>query len=123
MPLIILTKYLLFSYWQVFIKVLDVNDNPPKFSRALYARKLVENVAVDTVVQVVHANDADIGKNGNVKYKITAGNEAGNVTLKTMSIYLDIDWKISEVDIVWRPGYTVSYYLGQVNGMLRPRRN
>ncbi|XP_078366665.1 protocadherin Fat 4-like [Oculina patagonica] len=70
---------------EVFIKVLDVNDNPPKFTRDLYARKLVENVAVDTVVQVVHANDADIGKNGNVKYKITTGNEAGLFSIRELT--------------------------------------
>ena len=69
-----------------------MNDNPPKFTRALYARKLVENVAVDTVVQVVQAKDADIGKNGKVRYKITAGNEAGKCIFKnSMNICLVID--------------------------------
>ena len=72
-----------FSYFlKVLIQVFDVNDNSPEFTRALYARKLVENVAVDTVVQVVQANDADVGKNGHVRYNITAGNEAGNVSIK-----------------------------------------
>lgn len=69
-------------YLKVFIQVFDVNDNSPKFTRALYTRKLVENVAVDTVVQVVQANDADVGKNGHVRYNITTGNEAGNITMK-----------------------------------------
>lgn len=71
-----------FSNLKVFIQVFDVNDNSPEFTRALYARKLVESVAVDTVVQVVQANDADVGKNGHVLYNITAGNEAGNVFTK-----------------------------------------
>ena len=62
----------------MFVEVLDVNDNFPKFTRRLYERKLVENVAVATVVQVVRANDADVGKNGNVRYMISAGNKAGN---------------------------------------------
>ena len=74
--------YIFFFNSKVFIQVLDVNDNSPEFTRALYTRKLVENVAVDTVVQVVKANDADIGKNGHVLYNITAGNEAGNISLK-----------------------------------------
>lgn len=69
-------------YLKVFIQVFDVNDNSPKFTRALYTRKLVENVAVDTVVQVIQAKDADVGKNGHVRYNITAGNEAGNITMK-----------------------------------------
>lgn len=71
-----------FSNLKVFIQVFDVNDNSPEFTRALYARKLVENVAVGTVVQVVQANDADVGKNGHVLYNITAGNEAGNAFIK-----------------------------------------
>lgn len=70
------------KYSKVFIQVFDVNDNSPEFTRDLYARKLVENVAVDTVVQVVQANDADVGKNGHVRYNITAGNEVGNVSVK-----------------------------------------
>lgn len=71
-----------FSNLKVFIQVFDVNDNSPEFTRASYERKLVESVAVDTVVQVVQANDADVGKNGHVLYNITAGNEAGNVSIK-----------------------------------------
>jgi len=74
-------KNIFFFNLQVFIQVFDVNDNSPEFTRDLYARKLVENVAVDTVVQVVQANDADVGKNGHVRYNITEGNEAGNVYL------------------------------------------
>ena len=72
----------MFFNLKVFIQVFDVNDNSPEFTRDLYARKLVENVAVETVVQVVQANDADVGKNGHVRYSITAGNEAGNVSIK-----------------------------------------
>lgn len=49
------------------------------FSHDLYVRKVSENVAVGTTVQVVQANDYDSGKNGDVRYHIVTGNEAGNV--------------------------------------------
>ena len=49
------------------------------FTRDLYARKVSENVAVGTTVQVVKANDYDSDRNGDVRYHIVTGNEAGNV--------------------------------------------
>lgn len=49
------------------------------FTHDLYARKVSENVAVGTTVQVVKANDYDSGKNGDVRYHIVTGNKAGNV--------------------------------------------
>lgn len=49
------------------------------FTLDLYARKVSENVAVGTTVQVVKANDYDSGKNGDLRYHIVSGNEAGNV--------------------------------------------
>ena len=59
-----------------------MNDNSPVFTQDLYARKVVENVAVGTTVEVIRADDADADRNGQVRYKIMAGNEAGNVSCK-----------------------------------------
>ena len=56
-----------------------MNDNSPVFTRTLYVRKVVENVAVGTTVEVIRADDADAGRNGQVRYRIMTGNEAGNV--------------------------------------------
>lgn len=72
----------MFCLSKVLIQVLDVNDNSPVFTSDLYARKVVENVAVGSTVEVIRADDADAGRNGQVRYKIMAGNEAGNVSLK-----------------------------------------
>ncbi|XP_068723113.1 protocadherin Fat 4-like isoform X1 [Montipora capricornis] len=66
---------------EVYIQVLDVNDNSPKFTRDLYARMLPENVAVGTTVEVVRAKDADAGRNGLVSYKIGIGSESGLFTI------------------------------------------
>ena len=70
---------------KVSIKVFDVNDNSPVFTRDLYSRKVVENVAVGTTVEVLRANDDDAGRNGDVRYKIVTGNEAGNVSYNLRS--------------------------------------
>ncbi|XP_067054992.1 protocadherin Fat 4-like [Acropora muricata] len=67
----------LLSKVEVFIQVLDINDNSPKFTHGLYARMVSENVALGTTVEVVQANDADTGRNGQVSYKIGNGNAAG----------------------------------------------
>ena len=56
------------------------------FTLDLYARKVSENVAVGTTVQVVKANDYDSGKNGDVRYHIVSGNEAGMYGLKYMLV-------------------------------------
>ena len=65
--------------------MLDVNDNSPVFTHDLYARKVVENVAVGTTVEVLRADDDDVGRNGDVRYKIMTGNEAGNVSCSSSS--------------------------------------
>ena len=70
---------------KVLIQVFDVNDNSPVFTRDLYARKVAENVAVGTTVEVVRATDADVGRNGHVRYKILAGNEASMYPVKIVS--------------------------------------
>lgn len=78
-------------FFKVFIQVLDVNDNSPKFTRASYTRMVSENVALGATVEVVQANDADAGRNGQVSYKIGTGNEAGNVNLLVAN---DDSWNI-----------------------------
>lgn len=79
--------FFFYFFWKVFIQVLDVNDNSPKFTHDLYARMVSENVAVGTTVEVVQANDADSGRNGLVSYKIGTGSEAGNDNLRVANQY------------------------------------
>ncbi|KAA0709739.1 Protocadherin gamma-A4 [Triplophysa tibetana] len=52
----------------IHVTVLDANDNGPVFSQAVYKVSLPENSAVDTVVVIVKATDADEGYNGEVTY-------------------------------------------------------
>ncbi|KAL3878337.1 hypothetical protein ACJMK2_030700, partial [Sinanodonta woodiana] len=61
----------------VVIRVLDQNDNDPKFSSVRYSTTLMENVAIGASVLVVSATDPDQGSNGNVTYALNNDTDAG----------------------------------------------
>lgn len=64
----------------VRVRILDRNDNPPKFPKDLYTCSVAENSRIGTYVQgleSVFASDLDSGRNSVQKYSIVAGNEAG----------------------------------------------
>ena len=50
------------------VRVLDVNDNAPRFDSASYRARVVENSFIDTFVIRVHATDDDGGDNGLIHY-------------------------------------------------------
>ncbi|XP_034037005.1 protocadherin beta-16-like [Thalassophryne amazonica] len=54
----------------IFITVLDANDNAPVFTRSLYKASVAENSPRGTVIVTVTASDADHGLNGRIKYSI-----------------------------------------------------
>ncbi|XP_042275415.1 protocadherin beta-15-like [Thunnus maccoyii] len=55
----------------VHVTVLDANDNTPMFDQAVYKASLPENSALETVVIIVSATDADEGVNGEVTYEFS----------------------------------------------------
>ncbi|KAI3351739.1 hypothetical protein L3Q82_020579 [Scortum barcoo] len=55
---------------RVIINVLDINDNPPVFSSALYKTRIYENTPVGTAVITLNATDADEGTNGEIVYSL-----------------------------------------------------
>uniref|UniRef100_A0AAY4DL17 Protocadherin alpha 8-like n=1 Tax=Denticeps clupeoides TaxID=299321 RepID=A0AAY4DL17_9TELE len=59
------------STLNITVSVLDVNDNRPVCSRAVYTVSLAENAAVGTVVMKVNATDSDEGMNGEVEYALS----------------------------------------------------
>jgi hypothetical protein len=63
----------------VNIKILDVNDNAPKFNQSEYNVTVIENVRLNPPVPLlqVNATDEDSGINGNIHYKIIGGNDNG----------------------------------------------
>ncbi|XP_012697542.3 protocadherin beta-16-like [Clupea harengus] len=56
---------------QIYITVLDANDNAPVFTKAVYKSVIPENSKKGTLVTSVSASDADKGSNGEVSYLIS----------------------------------------------------
>ncbi|KAI4895787.1 hypothetical protein NFI96_030857, partial [Prochilodus magdalenae] len=84
---------------EIIINVLDINDNNPVFSRALYKVKIQENVALGTRILAVTATDSDEGVNGEVTYSLvdqegnsasrlfTINNQTGEILVKGIIDY------------------------------------
>ncbi|XP_063282018.1 protocadherin-17 isoform X3 [Pelobates fuscus] len=52
------------------VKILDENDNPPRFSKAMYVLKVSANNIPGEYLATVLAHDPDLGQNGTVSYSI-----------------------------------------------------
>ncbi|XP_061786256.1 protocadherin alpha-3-like isoform X3 [Nerophis lumbriciformis] len=55
---------------QIMINVLDSNDNPPVFSKALYKVKIAENAPKGSTVITLNATDRDEGLNSEIQYSL-----------------------------------------------------
>ena len=64
----------------VLIRVLDVNDNAPKFYPTLYQKSVVEDVPVGYSILYVQAYDDDSGRNARLRYSIKGA--PGNFPMK-----------------------------------------
>ncbi|XP_057188833.1 protocadherin Fat 1a isoform X3 [Triplophysa rosa] len=71
------------------VKILDANDNSPRFLQDAYSVEISESTAVGTEIIQVEAKDKDLGDNGVVRYSILADTdqfaidaETGVVTVK-----------------------------------------
>lgn len=58
------------------VRVLDYNDNIPRFDSETYKIDISENLPVGTTVLRVYAEDRDSGDNGKVEYKLVGSSEA-----------------------------------------------
>ncbi|XP_041653157.1 protocadherin beta-16-like [Cheilinus undulatus] len=93
---------------QIFVHVLDVNDNAPTFAKPLYRAKIQENSPRGTSVTTVSASDKDIGSNGELSYLISTSDrhltELFKVDPETGEIILigELDYekaKLYEIDV------------------------
>ncbi|XP_015241891.1 PREDICTED: protocadherin Fat 4-like isoform X2 [Cyprinodon variegatus] len=62
---------------RVYFNVLDVNDNPPVFSRSNYFASLLEDTRVRTCFLSLNVSDKDDGENGQVELMVASGDELG----------------------------------------------
>jgi len=111
----------------VMINVLDINDNPMKFTR-LFSVNVTENAPIGTFVIQVTSVDKDIGENANCSYSFT-DNASGKFAIDpysgnvTVSGLLDREaqdeylLKVSAVDGSWRAETLLTVTLEDVNDM------
>ncbi|XP_030238562.1 protein dachsous [Drosophila navojoa] len=64
---------------RVLVRVLDANDNDPKFQRESYEFRIEENLRRGAVVGVVSASDADLGENAAIRYSLLPANSSFQV--------------------------------------------
>ncbi|XP_060647453.1 protein dachsous isoform X2 [Drosophila nasuta] len=64
---------------RVLVRVLDANDNDPKFQRESYEFRIEENLRRGAVVGVVTATDLDIGENAAIRYQLLPANSSFQV--------------------------------------------
>lgn len=70
----------------VLVKVLDLNDNPPAFTRPTYNASVNELAAVGSVVfDRLEAHDPDSGQNALVEYFAVPG-DAGQVSSRRLCV-------------------------------------
>lgn len=55
---------------QVYVTVLDENDNPPVFSQPSYQSQVEEGLA-SAIVTTVEASDRDLGVNSEIRFNLT----------------------------------------------------
>nr|XP_008517904.1 PREDICTED: protocadherin beta-8 [Equus przewalskii] len=55
---------------QVYIEVVDINDNAPEFEQPFYRVQIPEDSPIGFVIVTVSATDADIGANGEISYSL-----------------------------------------------------
>ncbi|XP_075902599.1 protocadherin gamma-A1-like isoform X41 [Nelusetta ayraudi] len=93
---------------QIFVNVLDANDNAPTFATPLYRAKIKENSPKGTSITSVSASDKDIGSNGAISYQLSSSKHLlfamFNIDPQTGEIILvgEVDYekaKMYQVDI------------------------
>ena len=53
------------------VRLVDINDNAPRFQQATYRANVVENNNVGDVLMVINATDVDVGRNAEVIYSVS----------------------------------------------------
>uniref|UniRef100_A0A4W5NQH7 Cadherin domain-containing protein n=1 Tax=Hucho hucho TaxID=62062 RepID=A0A4W5NQH7_9TELE len=55
----------------IIVRVLDTNDNAPRFDHPVYSVNMTENSPIGTLVMKLNATDLDEGPNAEIKYSFT----------------------------------------------------
>ncbi len=74
------------AFGQVFIEVLDANDQKPIFTQSLYTASVSEVSTIGTTIFQVNATDQDIGTNAEVEYQlVTTNSTSGRFSINNSS--------------------------------------
>ncbi|XP_035807151.2 protocadherin alpha-2-like isoform X11 [Amphiprion ocellaris] len=84
---------------QIYVNVLDVNDNIPTFSKSLYKVRVLENAIPGTPVIKLNATDLDEGLNGKILYSFI---KRGNIDPSNI---FDLNSVTGEINVKGRLDY------------------
>uniref|UniRef100_A0A0D9RJA9 Protocadherin beta 8 n=1 Tax=Chlorocebus sabaeus TaxID=60711 RepID=A0A0D9RJA9_CHLSB len=78
---------------QVYIEVVDVNDNAPEFEQPFYRVQISEDSPIGFLVVKVSATDVDTGVNGEISYSLFQASDEISKTFKVDSLTGEIELK------------------------------
>ena len=73
------------SSTMVHVRVVDVNDSPPRFSESRYSAVVPENSDPGTLVLRVEATDPDLGESGRVRFAFPEGSRVSSCLFSSYS--------------------------------------
>lgn len=76
---------------QIYVTVLDINDNTPEFTEAVYKKDISESVSMGTSVLTISATDKDL--HSRLFYKLSGA--ANAISLQLFEIDSETGTKIS----------------------------
>ena len=92
------------AHVEVYVNVLDKNDNAPQFKPSLYSVSVSEDTAAHSSIETVSATDEDFGTNALLTYTILSGNND-----RTFSIYSNgTIYNIKEFDREKKSSYSLT---------------
>ena len=100
-----------FTLGHILVKIDDINDNVPQFTKEEFTSSVNETADLDHVVLRVWALDRDAGMNSELRFSITSGNTDG---------YFDIIPSTGDIvvkkslDLEGRSPPSLSYSLGKL---------
>ncbi|XP_039327835.1 protocadherin beta-13 [Saimiri boliviensis] len=78
---------------QVYIEILDVNDNAPEFEQPFYRVQISEDSPIGFLVVKVSATDVDTGVNGEISYSLFQASDEIGKTFKINPLTGEIELK------------------------------
>ena len=91
-----LTGQKYFDDANVHVRILDVNDERPRFEQSVYTVELDEDNSPGVLLMAVHANDNDEGLNSLLSYAIISGNQTVfsiNISSGEITVLLSLDFE------------------------------